>query len=225
MIAVMGWLDFLFPKTCVGCGAFENYLCEDCEGKVQYLERQFCPQCSRPAIDGRTHPACRRPLGLDGLVSLTFFSFPVNKLIYSFKYRYTTNLLSEIAGKITLDKNLVRPLVGGLVPIPLYWQRENDRGFNQSELLGTIYAEKLGLQAENNLLKRLVKTKSQVGLKRQDRQANVKGVFALTRQVHDQNFVVFDDVWTSGATLKNATQVLKRNGAGSVWGLTLARSR
>jgi ComF family protein len=221
----VGILDFLFPKTCVGCGAWGQYLCLQCTGKIQYLNTQFCPQCAQSAIGGRVHPKCQRNLGLDGLISLTFFGFPINKLIYRLKYQFTTDLVRETVEKIKFEKNLLPLVKAYLLPAPLHRNRQNERGFNQSLLLGKIYAQELEAEFKDDLLEKVVKTKPQVGLKRQERLANLKGVFSLKGEVEGSNCIVFDDVWTSGATLKNIGELLKRNGAREVWGFTLARSR
>lgn len=220
----VGLLDLLFPKTCVGCGKWGNYLCQACADKLQYLESQFCPECGRAAIGGKTHPFCQKKFGLDGLISFTYFSFPTNKIIHALKYSLTTALVSEVGEKIEVGKTL--PSSSALlVPIPLHWQRKNKRGFNQAEILGKLYAEKLNLGFAPALLTREVKTRSQVGLKREERLGNVKNVFATTQALSSKKLVVFDDVWTTGATLRNACLVLKKAGAKEVWGLTLARSR
>jgi len=219
----MGILDLIFPKACVGCGRLGAYLCKACESQIQYLEHQFCPECSKAAIGGKTHPGCLRAFGLNGLTSLTFFSYPVNKLIHALKYRYTADLVTEVVEKINLNTDLGWEK-SSLLPVPLYWQKQNSRGFNQSELLGKLYAERLNLNFDDKLLKKEIKTKPQVGLKREERLKNLVGAFSVSGEVRNKNFVVFDDVWTSGATLKNIGQVLKRKGANQVWGFTLARS-
>lgn len=81
------------------------------------------------------------------------------------------------------------------------------------------------------LLLRKKKTKPQVGLKGKERIKNVQGIFIInkhargtlaTRGTHSTP-VLFDDVWTTGATMKEATEVLKKAGVKKVWCLTLAR--
>ncbi len=220
----MGLLDLIFPKTCVGCGKIGFYLCQTCVGKISYLDKQYCSECGRGAIGGQTHPACQKAWGLDGLISLTYFSFPINKVIYALKYHFATDLVAEVTSKINVEKNLLSDKNFYLLPVPLHERRQNYRGFNQSEILGRIYAKDLGLLFSTEYIIRAQNTRAQVGLKRGSRLANVKGAFKLQKDVSGKSFVVFDDVWTTGATLKNIAQVLKRNGAKEVWGLTLARS-
>ena len=58
---------------------------------------------------------------------------------------------------------------------------------------------------------------------------NIKGVFALNpnydfRITNYDPLILFDDVWTTGSTLKEAAKVLKRAGINNLWALTLART-
>jgi len=123
--------------------------------------------------------------------------------------------------KFVRQKNVV------LVPIPLYWQRKNWRGFNQAELLGQMIAKKLGISFLPDLLIRVRNTKEQTKLKKEKRQKNVLGAFKINHCSsvisHQSSIILFDDVWTTGATIKECTKVLKRKGFKKVWGLTLAR--
>jgi predicted amidophosphoribosyltransferase len=76
-----------------------------------------------------------------------------------------------------------------------------------------------------NLLLRKKWTAHQVGLKGKERRENIRNVFALNSICNIQNtiYILFDDVYTTGSTLKEAVKVLKRAGVQNVWGLTVAR--
>ena len=113
-----------------------------------------------------------------------------------------------------------------LIPIPLHNVREKWRGFNQSSLVGEKIAEELGFRYEENLLLRVLNKTAQVGLNREDRLTNMKEVFKVNKKIKIDNkylYLVFDDVWTTGATLKECCFILKKMGAKSVWALTIAR--
>jgi predicted amidophosphoribosyltransferase len=69
-------------------------------------------------------------------------------------------------------------------------------------------------------------TASQVELKGDDRRQNLHGVFSLNPSYilsTIPNILLFDDVFTTGSTLREAAKVLKRAGVEKVWGLTIAR--
>ena len=195
--------------------------------KVRFA-KPVCPHCERASIDGVTHSKCAKKYGLDGLVSVWEYEGIIRKAILSLKYKYSTLVGQELTACF-IDQLLTRaPLVNAkaLVPIPLYWYRENTRGFNQSVEIGKIVAAKMGWKFVPDLLIKKRPTISQVELKGNDRRQNLKGVFSL-----NSNYVLstlysvllFDDVFTTGSTLLEAVKVLKRVGVAKVWGLTIAR--
>lgn len=124
------------------------------------------------------------------------------------------------------------------VPIPLHSSKYRARGYNQSEILAKELGKRLNIKTFE-LLKRVKDTKSQYGLKVKDRKENIKGAFAINSSLitHKQslrsddlnlelkNTGVFlvDDIVTTGSTLLEAANILKRNGAKRVYGITLAR--
>lgn len=112
-----------------------------------------------------------------------------------------------------------------IIPIPLFWYKENERGFNQASLFGKKLANELNLQFSDKILVRTKNVPSQTKLTQKERKENVKGIFSVSPIVHSSSFSILlvDDVWTTGATLKEATRVLKEGGVKKVWGLTMAR--
>lgn len=113
--------------------------------------------------------------------------------------------------------------------VPLYVSKERSRGFNQAEAMGVSLARVLGLQYAS-LLSRKRATRAQYGLGKKEREENVRGAFAISNKLlatgHElagRNILLVDDVWTTGATMKECAKVLKRNGVREAWGIALAR--
>lgn len=225
-------LDILFPKKCVGCKKEGSYLCQDCIYK--FMQRDLiCPKCEQPAIGGQTHPICQSKLGLDGLWSLGAYQGPLKSVIKSLKYKFISQL-ADILVNITIDywerheplllEKIKKRTIWVVTSVPLYWYRENKRGFNQSSLIGKLFAAKLGLEYKD-ILKRIRNTKSQVKLTGQDRHQNIKNAFEITEncELKTKNCLLIDDVWTTGSTLRECCYVLKKAGAKFVWAITLAR--
>lgn len=234
-------LDLLFPKKCVGCKKTGTYFCTECISNITQTDL-VCPKCEKAAVGGQTHPICKRRYGLDGLWSLGIYQNPLRLAIQKLKYKGIEEL-SETMVNILIEYFVryqpflldeIKKSKGGgwaVVPVPLYWWRENKRGFNQSGLVGKLLAEKLGLQYME-AIKKVKHTKSQVKLKGYDRQRNIRNAFSINPnylpagrqgQLHATNYILIDDVWTTGSTLRECCYVLKRSGAKKVWALTLAR--
>jgi ComF family protein len=187
-----------------------------------------CPECEKPSIDGFTHTKCQKKYGINGLLSVWNYEGVVRKAILALKYKYSTEVAEELAKYLAVyigDKKFILGDNPVVVPVPLHWYRENFRGFNQSLLLGKAVAEKFGWRFIPDLLTRKKLTSPQVGLKGKERVENVKNVFVLNshRGLLTANYLLFDDVYTTGSTIKEAAKVLKRKGAEKVWGLTVAR--
>jgi predicted amidophosphoribosyltransferase len=75
-------------------------------------------------------------------------------------------------------------------------------------------------------LERVKPTLQQARLTKNQRKKNLEKAFVLKNsvQVKGKNIFVFDDVWTTGFTLKSAAKELKKAGADKVLALSFARS-
>lgn len=230
-------LDLLFPKTCVGCGKYGIYFCPQCVQKITQTDL-VCPRCERLSLGGLTHPVCRRRFGLDGLWFLGAYQDPLKAAVKKLKYKHVRGFARELVeivvdywarnGPFLLDQIKKSGGDGWLVvPVPLHVLRQNWRGFNQSAEVGTELADSLGLEYAE-VLARVKNTTPQVKLpSAASRRKNIRGAFALRSlpgpAVQGKNVILVDDVWTTGATLKECGFILKRAGAKTVWALTLAR--
>lgn len=114
-----------------------------------------------------------------------------------------------------------------LVPVPLYKSKLKRRGYNQAQLLAQGLSKKLNIPTIDMLV-RVKNTSSQVGLDQKKRKTNVSGAFSIAPNSFQyppagRRVFLIDDVLTTGSTLLEAANVLKRSGAKKVWGIALAR--
>jgi ComF family protein len=105
----------------------------------------------------------------------------------------------------------------------MHWRRQLRRGYNQSALLAGAAARALGLPLVAGGLARCRRSRPQVGLSGEQRRANVAGVFAVRRPwpIAGARLVLVDDVYTTGATLRECARTLRDAGASVVYGLTV----
>jgi ComF family protein len=134
----------------------------------------------------------------------------------------------ELAGHPELPR---QPLV---VPVPLFAARQKQRGFNQAELLAeaTVRAlRKLRPEWEGELaVKLLVRrraSQSQTGLSLSERRRNLRGAFFVSYPdtLQGRDVILIDDIYTTGATTRACSRVLKRAGAATIWVATAARAQ
>jgi ComF family protein len=137
-----------------------------------------------------------------------------------------------VARRLALHADLpLQPLV---VPVPLFRVRKRQRGFNQAELLAsatvramrTLRPEWRG-QLAARVLQRSRATRSQAGLSLSERRRNLRGAFFVLNAdaVRGKDVLLVDDIYTTGATARACSWVLKRAGAASVWVATAARAQ
>lgn len=188
-----------------------------------------CVECFKPSIDGLTHTRCKTSFSLDGLYSPWVYEGVIKRAIISLKYKFAYEIAKELAtvleSKIRKTFNPI-PSKSFLTVIPLHNRRERWRGFNQSAEIAILIVEKMGWRFVPDLLVRTINTHSQTGLSGKERRKNLKNVFEFNKKYKDlnlQSVVIFDDVCTTGTTLKEAGKILKKLGARSVWGLTIAK--
>jgi ComF family protein len=107
--------------------------------------------------------------------------------------------------------------------VPLHRRRVVQRGFNPAVMLARDLSRALGIPFAATALSRLRDTESQTGLGRAARRANVRGAFEARARVPAHVWLV-DDVVTTGATLEECAQALRRAGARHVVALCAART-
>lgn len=216
-------VDFLFPKFCVGCGGADEDICDKCLRELSVAE-QICPMCGKGSSMGWTHDKCKRVRGMDGLVVIFDYEDElVRKIIGEIKFGFNRAMVNAVVKRLGFEMGEDFDL---LVPIPLHYYRENWRGFNQAETLAREVGKRVELETEN-VLKRIRRTKQQSLIKGvEGREKNVKGAFVMKKEfekgLKGKRVLLVDDVFTSGADMRECTKVLKVFGVKTVWGLALA---
>ncbi len=109
------------------------------------------------------------------------------------------------------------------MPIPITADDQKQRGYNQTELITQFMNRSFGLTI-NTVLEKIKTNKKQSMLNTaRARQDNVLGVYQIKPGINikNQDFIVLDDVITTGATISEAGKVLKKAGAGKLiaWSL------
>ncbi len=234
----MGIVEFLkntlFPKQCIGCGRLGIYICLVCQKKLKLVDKDVCPYCKRASFFGLTHPICVRRYGLDGLQSIYYYSPLVKKIIKTIKYGLVTDAIGDFAmvtplsivNKFSFFKKFGNNF--HLIPIPLHTVKLRKRGFNQSTLLAGHLSSLLSFPLNESIVRRIKDTPSQTKQKgAKERYDNIRGAFAIINEARQQikgsNFIIFDDVWTSGSTIKEVCRIVKKHQAAKVFALTMAR--
>lgn len=189
--------NFIFPIQCVGhCGRWDTPLCNNC-------------------IASASDPKCITDISSEHKIySLGNYANPIlQKAITNLKY----GGLYDIAPTLGRQLKTILPLSAYdyVLPIPLYLKRKRERGFNQSELIASHLSMPI-LQP----LERLISTRAQATLNREQRLENLSGIFAVIPSYYDliprARFLLVDDVHTTGSTIKACRDILLQAGANKV---------
>lgn len=238
-------LDTLFPISCLNCKKGNDWLCQECFEKINTLPCQICPLCEKYISEkGRVCPRCSDKvlnkgsfLPIDGLlVASKYKESNIAHLIHLYKYSFISDLstpLGKLLVKSFIQNNL--PLPDFIVPVPLHPRRLRWRGFNQAELLSLHISKNLtpafSIPVLPNLLTRKRYTSPQMKIKNYgDRQKNIQGVFQISKNypstmesMRDKSILLVDDIATTGATLLECGNLLKKSGIKEVFGAVIAR--
>ena len=167
---------------------------------------------------------CRESqVNFDSTYSFGSYDGALQQLIQLFKYGKIETLAGPLS-KLLLRAAPLNEQFDAIIPMPLHWRKRWQRGFNQTELLARPVAKRYGLRL-SKALGRTRYTQPQAGLTDTERRKNLKGSFVVRRpdEVRGRRILLIDDVFTTGATLRSATKILKEAGATRVTALTLAR--
>lgn len=219
----MGIKDFilntLFPKTCINCGAENNYICQDCFALIDFL----------PLGPYRTKSI------LDGLFSaVSYNNFIIKKIIAQFKYEPFIKDLADVLSFLIIHHLnseggvfLLKSEDMVLTAIPTSEKRRRFRGFNPPEEIAKKLSLSLQIPLADNVLLKIKDNLPQVELSKEERKKNVKGAFVFNKNKKDviegKTILLVDDVFTTGSTMEEAATILKKSGAKKVFGITVAK--
>ncbi len=216
----MSIVDWIFPRTCVGCGREGEYICAECQSKL-VKPKQICPMCGRYSLDGWTHVRCKRGAVMERLVIGLTYRGMVQQCLKKVKYKGSWEIISFLFELWQENCRDTVPRDTVITSVPMYQQKERERGFNQAERIARCLGNPI------QLLERVRATEPMFGLTRKARKENISGAFRVN--VHKSQMytnvhklILVDDVWTTGATMRECARVLKKRGIEEIWGVALA---
>lgn len=223
--SLWGMLDLLFPPECGGCGRVGSRWCVDCQKRVNILNGILCDICGLPRDKAGVCDVClsERP-HFRALRAWAVFDEPVQTALHKLKYRRDISMGDSLASQMVTFMHDLNWQIDLIVPIPLGRQRYRERGYNQVGMIAKPLALALNMRYAPNELLRRKETRSQVGLTKVERRANVQNAFQAGVGVIGKTVLVMDDVSTTGSTLSSSAEALYSAGAKDVYAFTVARA-
>jgi ComF family protein len=225
-------LSILFPESCPVCKKPSTDhktapICSHCWRTISPYKGSICDTCGRPLLSdvSETCGEClQNKPAFKQARSFGLYEGTLKEALHYLKYygvRRLAKPLSEIMRAMEI------PQAHTMIPVPLYKKRLRKREFNHAALLARHLAKKTGIPVNLHTLIKIRDTAPQVGLSARERRRNNRNAFSVVngQDIRDRNIVLVDDVFTTGATVRECARTLQRAGAGKIYVLLLAHSR
>lgn len=225
-----GPFDLLCPHACMGCGCLGKVLCERCKKHIISQRVDICPLCKQILPSGRFWGCQECELPLERVWVAGWREGVLAKMVSQYKYqavRAATGALVEILDATLpatseLERNGLKGII--VVPLPTIGRHVRERGLDHTDRLARGLARQRGWQYQR-VLERAVDT-VQVGTKAALRRKQAAQAYMTQRRCEaEKTYLLVDDIWTTGATMLAAVQVLREAGAQKVLGVVLATGK
>jgi ComF family protein len=228
-------LDQLYPPVCLNCEApiaSSDGLCGACFGKLRAITAPLCPVLGLPfevslGAGAVSAEAIADPPPFGRARAAVIYNEVARTLVSRLKYGDRPELARFCARLMAGAGHELWGADALLVPVPLHPSRQRERRYNQSAELAAAVGKLTGVAVDLHLVRRVKRTRQQVGLSQDGRARNVAGAFAvhpdLMARLAGRRVVLVDDVYTTGSTLKAVTRTLLRGGATQVDVISFAR--
>ncbi len=206
-------LHLFYPHVCTGCGSDllhkNNLLCVRCINDLPGTG--FAPHAGNPIEKifwGRIPVAAAHSQFYFSKESL------IQHLIHQLKYKNNTAIgmyLGELLGNTLLQSKRFEN-IDYLIPLPLYADKERQRGYNQAAVICNGISAVMNTPVLNGNVLRQRFTETQTRKHRIERWENVEGSFIISNAaaLSGKSILLIDDVITTGATLEACGSILTR---------------
>ncbi len=198
-----GLFDLVSPHSCRGCGCLGVVLCECCKNNI-LMHRDINGLISKNKTLPPIHVVGKR----NGILE---------KIINDYKYYSVRDLARPLAELIDtiLPKDLPENSV--IVPLPTATNHIRARGLDHTYLL----AKNLAKIRKFHLKRIIIRNKNtvQVGANRSTRIAQALAAYSISPRIAinpETTYILLDDVWTTGSSIKAGVKILKKAGAKNI---------
>ena len=208
-------LNYIFLSKCLYCKRYGKIICDNCLNKInrEYLFKKVNNDW------------------FDYVFCGCFYEGKIRTQIHSFKFHEQAYLYKYFIQICLRDKKIYEFLkkFDYITYVPMYYKKEQKRGYNQSKLLAEELGKNLELQVIE-LLEKKKENKVQSSLSEKDRIKNVKNIFCFkdnsikNNSIKGKNIILVDDILTTGATVRASSKILKENEAEEICVFTVAKT-
>lgn len=230
-------LKLLYPPFCVICGELlpidraEEALCEKCLPKWQRAKLARCPDCHRREDECRCTPNTLRRLAAEcaHLIAYRESANAAEKLLLTAKDERYRSLFCFLGKELSARFDAIVPSVerDALVTwMPRSRLRAADSGVDQAKEIAKAFASLRSFETAPLFIR--VRGGAQKALTASERFEHARETYRLKPKhspLTGRTVILIDDIFTTGATMLAATELLHSAGAGRVICLTVAKTR
>lgn len=234
-VRAQSWLGFgslrrLIAPRCVVCDLDAgDPVCAGCAQDFLDPDVARCASCAirlpGPRHDDLRCGRClREPPRFDATIALADYAPPIDRMLVALKFGGRLPLAHAFGTLLARAAAPALARADAICPVPLAFERQAERGFNQAQEIARRVAADCGRPLRTDILLRTRHTGAQMDLSLAERRRNVRGAFVARGDLAAMRIVVVDDVMTTGATLDEITAALRQAGAVTVTNLVVART-
>lgn len=216
-------LELAFPTRCAGCELPGDVICPTCRDNLPRVDpRTACPRCGAPYGALVCTECWDAEWAFEAAISLGEFEAPLARMVALHKDAGERRL-GPLLG-VLLAEEIAREWPGwadAVTYVPATREAQQRRGFDHGRAIAGALAELLGVPLTCALARG--RTLDQRTLGRAGRVRNAAGSFSAAGDVAGR-LLLCDDVFTTGATLDAAAEVLLGAGAEHVRCAAIARA-
>ena len=219
-------IGLLLPHICKSCGAVGSTYCERCILDTVKHNNPICLVCGRPCKSNNLCSLCQQTEPFNDLITLSPRLGAMKRLVGDYKYNSEVEsariLAKMLAMKLRQTDMMSQKLV--VVPVPAVPAHVRARGFDHMQLVAKGLSKMLRVQMNNKILDRSDNL-AQHSLSMANRRKLIKKSLILNSHhpalPDDAVYLVLDDIWTTGSTMRTAAELLHKAGAKHVVGVTI----
>ena len=209
-------LNLIYPPKCGICGKLnKEFLCNKCykrlESEAKYKKKK------------------NNELENEFFEHIYFFKYEgfIRRIILEYKFQDKSYLYKTIVNFLLKNEKLFEIIKSydTIVPVPISKNRKKERGYNQSYLISKEISDITRIELENNCIFKSKNIIEQSKLNKEERLINIKNAYEIRNvdKIRDKKILLFDDIYTTGSTVRECCKIIKKANPKKIGVLTIAK--
>eukprot|EP01047_Picozoa_sp_COSAG01_P014972 COSAG01_NODE_740_length_13891_cov_35.573013_9_plen_229_part_00 len=197
------FLKFIFPTYCLSCKKLQKEdICIDCM-KTLKVELKQC----------KINIA-----GVNNIWALSEYEGIIKQIIHDLKFKYNKKISKVLHDLIIRHKVFKGIQADVCIAVPSHRSRKSQRGYDVVQLIFREALAQNNIKNISNMIIRKKKTAVLFDLNAEERQIEISGAFELNKksildinkEIYYKDILIYDDILTTGSTVKEIASSLAK---------------